>query len=150
MQSVPITTNVASSPYVNVYSLRFTCCIPILAHARCTRYNIVIKVVSDLRQVSCFLRVLLFPPPLKLTAITLLKYYWILSLILKKYYTILNVSWVLSPFSIWTMNIHAKDSVNPTSIAITSATSLADTPWWICHAFMLSLFTNIRAGQTTK
>jgi hypothetical protein len=27
---------------------------------------------------------------------------------------------------------------------------LADTPWWICHAFMLSLFTNIRAGQTTK
>ena len=84
MQSVPITTNVASSPYVKVYSLRFTCFIPILAHARCTRYNIVIKVVSDLRQVSCFLRVLLFPPPLKLTAITLLKYYWILSLILKK------------------------------------------------------------------
>jgi hypothetical protein len=32
--------------------------------ARCTRYNIVIKFVSDLRQVGGFLRI---PPPIKLT-----------------------------------------------------------------------------------
>ena len=31
-------------------------------------YNIVIKFVSDLRQVCAFLRVLRFPPPIKLTA----------------------------------------------------------------------------------
>ena len=40
--------------------------IPIMA--RCTWYNIyVVKFVSDLRQVSGFLRVLRFPPPIKLS-----------------------------------------------------------------------------------
>ena len=47
MQSVPITTNVVSSNPV---------------------HDEVIKFVSDLRQVGCFLRVLRFPPPIKLTA----------------------------------------------------------------------------------
>ena len=39
--------------------------------ARCTRYvqHYVMKFVSDLRQVSGFLQVLRFPPPIKLTAI---------------------------------------------------------------------------------
>ena len=36
----------------------------------------VIKFVSDLRQVGCLLRVLRFPPPIKLTAMILLKYCW--------------------------------------------------------------------------
>ena len=36
----------------------------------------VINVVSDLRQVGSFLRVLQFPPPIKLTAEILLKYSW--------------------------------------------------------------------------
>jgi len=36
----------------------------------------VIKFVSDLRQVSGFLCVLLFPPPIKLTATIKLKYCW--------------------------------------------------------------------------
>jgi hypothetical protein len=37
--------------------------------ARCTRYNIyLIKFVPDLRQVSGFLRLLWFPPPIKLTS----------------------------------------------------------------------------------
>ena len=34
----------------------------------------VIKFVSDLQQVGCFHRVLLFPPPIKLTATIYLKY----------------------------------------------------------------------------
>jgi hypothetical protein len=53
---VPITTNVVSSNPTQ---------------ARCTRYNIdiyVIKFVSDLQQVGGFLRILWFPPPIKLTA----------------------------------------------------------------------------------
>ncbi len=43
--------------------------------ARCTRYvqHYVMKFVSDLRQVGGFLRVLWFPPPIKLTDMTLLK-----------------------------------------------------------------------------
>ena len=54
MQSVHITTNVVSSNpvYGEVYSTQ----------------HYVIKFVSDLRQVSGFLRVLQFPPPIKLTA----------------------------------------------------------------------------------
>ena len=36
--------------------------------ARCTWYNIICQFVSDLRQVSGFLQVLQFPPPIKLTA----------------------------------------------------------------------------------
>jgi hypothetical protein len=39
--------------------------------ARCTGYNVMLlKFVSDLRQVSGFLRVLYFPPPIKLAATT--------------------------------------------------------------------------------
>ena len=34
--------------------------------ARCTRYNIMIKFVSDMRQVGGFLRVLQFHPPITL------------------------------------------------------------------------------------
>ena len=51
VQSVPITTNVVSSNPVHgeVYS----------------KQHYVLKFVSDLRQVGCFLR---FPPPIKLTA----------------------------------------------------------------------------------
>jgi hypothetical protein len=51
VQSVPITTNVVSSNPVHgeVYSIQ----------------HYVIKFVSDLKQVSGFLRVLLFPPPIK-------------------------------------------------------------------------------------
>ena len=43
--------------------------------ARCTRYvqHYVMKFVSDLRQVGGFLRVLRFPPPIKLTDMILLK-----------------------------------------------------------------------------
>ena len=53
MQLVHITTDVCSSrAYSEVYS---------------TQYS-VIKNVSDLRQVGCFLRVLGFPPPIKLTS----------------------------------------------------------------------------------
>jgi hypothetical protein len=53
MQSVPITTDVRSGRDVQHY---------------------VIKFVSDLRQVSGFLRDLRFPPPIKLTTTISLKY----------------------------------------------------------------------------
>jgi len=55
MQSVPITTNVVSSNSVHggVYSIQ----------------HYVMKFVSDLRQVDGFLRVLWFPPPIKLATI---------------------------------------------------------------------------------
>ena len=58
--SVPITTKVVSlNPVLGeVYSIE----------------HYVIKFVSDLRQVGCFLRVLRFPPPIKLTATIYLKY----------------------------------------------------------------------------
>ena len=54
MQSVPITSKVASSNpnHVEVYSIQ----------------HYVLKFVRDLRQVSSFLQVLRFPPPIKLTA----------------------------------------------------------------------------------
>ena len=54
VQSVPITTKVVSSNPVHgeVYSIQ----------------HYVIKFVSDLRQIGGFLRVLQFPPPIKLTA----------------------------------------------------------------------------------
>ena len=54
VQSVPITTNVVSSNPIHgkVYPIQ----------------HYVIKVVSDLRQVSGFLQVLRFPSPIKLTA----------------------------------------------------------------------------------
>jgi hypothetical protein len=54
VQSMPITTRVVSSNTVHgeVYSIQ----------------HYVIKFVSDLRQVGGFLRVLQFPPPIKLTA----------------------------------------------------------------------------------
>ena len=54
MQSVPITTKVVSSNPINgeVYSIQ----------------HYVIKFVNDLRQVGGFLRVLRFPPQIKLTA----------------------------------------------------------------------------------
>ena len=57
MQSVPITTNIVSlnPTHGEVYSIQ----------------HYVIKFVSDLREVSCFLRVLL--APIKLTATILLK-----------------------------------------------------------------------------
>ena len=53
VQSVSITTNNASSNSVGgeVYVI----------------HHYVIKFVSDLREVGCFLRVLLFPPLMKLT-----------------------------------------------------------------------------------
>ena len=53
MQSVPITTDVVNRNLGQgeVYSIHY-----------------VIKFVSDLRQVGGFLRVLRFPPPIKLTA----------------------------------------------------------------------------------
>jgi len=44
--------------------------------ARCTRYNIVIKLVSYLRQVGVFLQVLNFSVPIKLTSTIQLKYCW--------------------------------------------------------------------------
>jgi hypothetical protein len=54
VQSVPITTNIVSSNLVHgeVYSIQ----------------HYVIKFVSDLRQFGVFLRVLRFPPPIKLTS----------------------------------------------------------------------------------
>ena len=54
MQSEPITTKVVSSKPVHgeVYLIQ----------------HYVIKFVSDLRQVGGFLRILQFPPPIKLTA----------------------------------------------------------------------------------
>ena len=52
MQSVSISTNVVSSNP---------------DHAKCT--TVCDKAVSDLRQMGGFLRVLWFPPPMKLTAI---------------------------------------------------------------------------------
>jgi hypothetical protein len=54
VQSVPITTNVVNFEPIHgdVYSIQYY----------------VIKFVSDLWQVGGFLRVLLFPPPIKLTA----------------------------------------------------------------------------------
>ena len=54
MQSVPITTNVVSSnpAHGEVYSIQ----------------HYMIKFVSDLRQVGGFIRVLRFPPPIKLIA----------------------------------------------------------------------------------
>jgi len=54
MQSVPITTKVVSSNTIHgeMYSIQ----------------HYVIKFVSDLWQVGGFLRVLRFPPPIKLTA----------------------------------------------------------------------------------
>jgi hypothetical protein len=54
VQSVPITTKVVRLNPINgeVYSIQ----------------HYVIKFVSDLRQVGGFLRVLRFPPPIKLTA----------------------------------------------------------------------------------
>ena len=54
VQSVPITTKVVSSNPVHgeVYSIQ----------------HYVIKLVSDLRQLGGFLRVLQSPPPIKLTA----------------------------------------------------------------------------------
>jgi hypothetical protein len=60
VQSVPITTKVVSSNPVHgeVYSIQ----------------NYVIRYVSDFRQVGGFLRVLEFPPPIKLTATIYLKY----------------------------------------------------------------------------
>ena len=53
VQSVPITTKVVSSnpTHGEVYLIQ----------------HYVIKFVSDLRQISSFLRVLRFPPPIKLT-----------------------------------------------------------------------------------
>jgi hypothetical protein len=61
LQFVPITPTVVSSNPVHgeVYSIQ----------------HYVIKFVSDLRQVGGFLRVLLFPPPIKLTATMQVKYY---------------------------------------------------------------------------
>jgi len=54
MQSMPVITNVVSSnpAHGQVYSIQYY----------------VIKIVSDLRQVGGFLRVLRFPPSIKLTA----------------------------------------------------------------------------------
>jgi hypothetical protein len=54
VQSVPITTNVVSTnpTHGKVYSIQ----------------HYVIKFVSDMQQISGFLRVLQFPPPIKLTA----------------------------------------------------------------------------------
>ena len=56
VQSVPITIKVVSSNPVHgeVYSIQ----------------HYVTKFVSDLRQVGGFLRAVLFPPPIKLTATT--------------------------------------------------------------------------------
>jgi hypothetical protein len=52
VQSVPITTNVVSSNPANGEVQHY-----------------LIKFVSDLRQVGGFLKVLRFPPPIKLTAL---------------------------------------------------------------------------------
>ena len=60
LQAVPISTKVVSSNPSNgeVYSIQ----------------HYVIKFVSDLRHVGAFLRVLLFPPQIKLIVARLLKY----------------------------------------------------------------------------
>ena len=60
LQSVPITTEVVSSNLAHgkVYSIQ----------------HYVTKFVSDLQQVGGFLRVVRFPPPIKLTAMIQLKY----------------------------------------------------------------------------
>jgi hypothetical protein len=60
VQSVPFTAEVMSlnAAYGEMYSIQ----------------HYVIKFVSDLRQVSDFLRLLRFPPPIKLTATILPKY----------------------------------------------------------------------------
>ena len=60
MQSVPTTTNVVSLNPADgeVYTLQ----------------HLVIKFVSELRQVGGFLHVHCFPPPVKLTAMIQLKY----------------------------------------------------------------------------
>ena len=60
MQSVPITTNVVSSnpAYGELYSIQ----------------HYVIKFVNAMQQVDGFIRVLRFPPPIKLTATIELKY----------------------------------------------------------------------------
>jgi len=60
MQSMPITTKVVSwnSVHIAVNSIQ----------------HYVIKIVSDLQQVGGFLQVLPFTPPIKLTAMILLKY----------------------------------------------------------------------------
>jgi len=62
MQSVSITTKVVSSnkAHGEVYSIQ----------------NYAIKLVCDLWQVGCFLWVLRFPPPIKMTAMIQLKYCW--------------------------------------------------------------------------
>ena len=60
MQSVPITTQVVSSN-------------PAHGENYCIQHY-VIKFVSDLGQVDGYLRVLRFPPPIKLTALIKLKY----------------------------------------------------------------------------
>jgi hypothetical protein len=54
VQSVPITTNVLSLNHGEVYSIQH--------YAK--------KFVSELRQIGGFLRVLRFPPPIKLTTRT--------------------------------------------------------------------------------
>ena len=62
MQSVPITTEVVSANP---------------AHGKMHPIqHYVIKFVRDLWQVSAFLWVLQFPPPIKLTTMIYLKYYW--------------------------------------------------------------------------
>jgi len=59
---MPIATKVVSSnpAHGEVYSIQ----------------HYVIKFVSDLRQIRGFLRVLRFPPAIKLTATISLKYFW--------------------------------------------------------------------------
>ena len=61
MQSVPITTNMSSTPaHGKVFLIQ----------------HYVIKIVSDLQQVSGFLQVPQFPPQIKLTATIYMKYCW--------------------------------------------------------------------------
>jgi len=62
MQSVPITTEVLSSNPANseVFWIQ----------------HYVIKFVSTFQQFGCFLQVLQFPPPIKLTVTIKLKYWW--------------------------------------------------------------------------
>ena len=73
MQSVPITTTVVSltSAHGEMYSIK----------------HYVIKFVSDLQQVSGFLR---FPPPIKLT--TTFQFHWETDLITKTWYFFLHSS----------------------------------------------------------
>jgi hypothetical protein len=89
MQSVPITTDpVGSNP----------------AQVRCK--TLCDKVVSDLRQVGGFLRVLRFPPPIKLTATLSIKALvdHLLSMLNKQGKIIHNddVQWILTVPAIWT------------------------------------------------